>query len=381
LFATALMSSGAFGQGVVKLGQIEAQTGPNSLYGWFSSQAVPIAVDEINKAGGFEVGGKKYTIDLQSFDTRGDPKEATVQLKRLLEREKARFVFGPFLSNIVATIDPYATQFNGKFLLMGGATRVHDLLGTPNHDYMIRTWNWDGGPSGFGNLMIDYVKKLGAKKIAMLIQNDQGGKVVSDLYLKMFKAKGIETQLEFFDPGTKDFSAALAKLSAGHADFLFPAYSDSAIYDIVHQATEGNYFRRFFLVRGSLGPGMKNKDQIDDYVIYVPKYFEAAEKKEPNVRRFIAAYKARYHREFPYDQAPQCSQSCYDHVYMLVDAMKKAGTVEDVGAIRKALLSMTYNGLWKMSFDSRGEEIFDFDIVHLKRGGELTVTRIDPPRQ
>ena len=68
------------------------------------------AVDEINKAGGFKVGDKTYKLELISLDTRGDPKEATIQLKRLLEQDHARFVFGPFLSNVFVTVLPYAKQ-------------------------------------------------------------------------------------------------------------------------------------------------------------------------------------------------------------------------------------------------------------------------------
>ena len=49
---------------------------------------------------------------------------------------------------------------------------------------------------------------------------------------------------------------------------------------------------------------------------------------------------------------------------MLVEAMKKAGTVEDVAKIRAALLSMTYQGLWNIKFDATGEQVFDFDIAH-----------------
>src|SRR3954466_2003270 len=88
--------SGANAQEVVKLGQIEAQTGPNAIYGWMGSQGVPMAVDEINKAGGFKVGDKTYKLELIALDTRGDPKEATIELKRLLEQERVRFVYGPF---------------------------------------------------------------------------------------------------------------------------------------------------------------------------------------------------------------------------------------------------------------------------------------------
>ena len=187
----ALLAAGAQAQDVVKIGQIEAQTGPNAIYGWMGSQGVPMAVDEINKAGGFKVGDKTYKIELISLDTRGDPKEATIQLKRLLEQDKARFVYGPFLSNVFVTVLPYAKQFNGKFLLMGGATRMHDFVGTPEHDFVIRTWNWDAGPNGFGERMVDYlIKTAGPKKIAMLFQNDQGGKVLGEIYEPHLQGQG-----------------------------------------------------------------------------------------------------------------------------------------------------------------------------------------------
>jgi branched-chain amino acid transport system substrate-binding protein len=380
LLAGALLAAGpALAQDVVKLGQIEAQTGPNAIYGYMSSQGAPIAVDQINKAGGFQVGGKTYKLELISNDTRGDPKEASIQLKRLLEDQQVKFVFGPFLSNVFATVEPYAKQFNGKFLMMGGATRMHDFVGTPDHDFVIRSWNWDAGPKGFGNLMVDrLIKDTGLKKIALLIQNDQGGKVLADIYMTLFKEKGVEAVLEFFEPGTKDFSAVLAKLAAQKPEFLFPGYGDAAIYDIVRQATEGNYFRRFFMTRGSLGPGLKNKDEIEDYYVYVPKYFEEAEKTDPKVAKFIADYKAFYKRDFPYDQGPLCSSSCYDHVFMLVEAMKKAGSVDDVAKIRQALLSITYDGLWKISYDEKGEEIINFEIVHLKKGGKIDVVKVEP---
>ena len=379
IVAVVLAATAAEAQNVVKIGQIEAQTGANAIYGWMSSQGTALAVDEINKAGGFTVGGKTYTLQLIALDTRGEPKEASVQLKRLVEVDGVKYIFGPFLSNVFLAIRPYAAEFNGKILMWGGATRIHDYVGTPGNEFLMRTWNWDAGKSGFGELMVDnLVKTTSAKKIAMLFQNDQGGKVLEDIYVPMFKQKGIESRLDYFEPGTKDFSAVLAKIAAWKPDFLFPGYSDSYIYDIVRQATETGQLKKFFLVRGSLGPGLKNKDAIDDYMVYVPKYFEEAEKKDPKVAKFIKSYKDFYKRDFPYDQAPLCSASCYDHVYMLVEAMKKAGTVDDPAAVKKALMSMTYDGMWKIRFDDKGEAIFNFDVVRLKKGGALEVTHINP---
>jgi len=373
------VSLAAQAQDVVKLGQIEAQTGTLATYGWMGYQGAKLAIDEINRKGGFKVGAKTYKLELVSQDTRGNPQEALIQLKGLLEQQKVKYVFGPFLTNVFNGIEPYATQNNGKFLMMGGATAIHAMLGKPNHEYLIRTWNWDAGESGFGQLMVDYLKKQGAKKTAMLFQNDAFGKVAVDIYSPIFQKAGIDLQIELFEPGTKDYSAPLAKLAAGKPDFLFPGYTDAVLYDIVRQATETGLFKRFFLVRGSMGPGLKNKDLIDDYIAYLPKYFEDAEKKEPKVKEFVAAYKQYYKtNDFPYDQAPLCSSSCYDHVYMLVQAMQKAGTVDDVAKVKQALLSENYRGLWNIRFDHTGEAVFDFDVLHMHKGGNITATRVNP---
>jgi branched-chain amino acid transport system substrate-binding protein len=379
LAAAVVFFGHAAAQDVVKIGQIEAQTGTLATYGWMGHQGAGLAIDEINKAGGFKVGAKTYKLQLVSPDTRANPQEALIQLKQLIEQEKARYVFGPFLTNVFNGVEPYATQNNGKFLMMGGATAIHAMLGKPNHEYLVRTWNWDAGSAGFGQLLVDYLKKQGAKKVAMLFQNDAFGKVAVDIYSPIFKNAGIDLSIELFEPGTKDFTAPLAKLAAGKADYLFPGYTDAVLYDIVRQATEGGLFKNFFLVRGSMGPGQKNKDLIDNYIAYLPKYFEEAEKKEPKVKAFVAAYKAFYKtNDFPYDQAPLCSSSCYDHVYMLVEAMKKAGTVEDVAKVKQALLSMRYSGMWNIRYDETGEAVFDFDVLHMKKGGAITATRVTP---
>jgi branched-chain amino acid transport system substrate-binding protein len=63
---------------------------------------------------------------------------------------------------------------------------------------------------------------------------------------------------------------------------------------------------------------------------------------------------------------------------MLVEAFKRAGTVDDVAKVKQALQSFTYDGLWKTRYDKTGEEVIDFDIVDVKRGGKITVTHESP---
>jgi branched-chain amino acid transport system substrate-binding protein len=364
-------------QDMVKLGEIEAQTGALNTYGWMSSQGVRMAVDQINKSGGFDVAGKNYKLQLLNPDTQGNPQQALIELKKMLETEHVKYVFGPFLTNIYKGIEPYAKDNNGKFLLIGGATAIHFDLGKSDHDFLMRSWNWDAGDAGFGSLMVQNLKERGAKKIAMLMQNDAFGHVARDIYAPLFKQAGIEFLEEWFEPGTTDFSSVLAKIAAGKPDYLFPGYTDAVLYDIVRQASEVG-ITRFWLVRGSLGPGLKNKEAIDEYIIYIPKYFEQAEQTEPKVKAFIDDYKAFYKTAFPYDQAPLCSSSCYDQVFMLVEAMKKAGTVDDIAKVKQALLSFTYPGVWNVRYDKTGEEVFNFDVVDIKKGGKIEVIHIAP---
>ena len=235
--ALAAVSLAAQAQGVVKIGEIEAQTGALNTYGWMSSQGMRMAVDEINKAGGFQVAGKSYKLELFNPDTQGNPQQALIQLKKMLEEEEVKFVFGPFLTNVFKGIEGYAKPQDGKFLLMGGATQIHYELGKPGNDYIMRTWNWDAGASGFGTLMVEYLKKKNVKKVAMLMQNDAFGHVAADIYREAFKSAGIEFSENWFEPGTKDYSAVLSKIGADKPDYLFPGYTDAVLYDIVQQAT------------------------------------------------------------------------------------------------------------------------------------------------
>src|SRR5919204_1136445 len=115
----------AAAQESVKIGEIEAQTGSLTTYGWMSAQGMRMAVEQINKAGGFEVAGKKYKLDLLNPDSQGNPQQALIELKKMLDQEHVKYVFGPFLTNVYKGIEPYANGSNGKFLLMGGATAIH----------------------------------------------------------------------------------------------------------------------------------------------------------------------------------------------------------------------------------------------------------------
>ena len=91
----------------------------------------------------------------------------------------------------------------------------------------MRSWiSWDAGASGFGSAHgAKSGRERGAKKVAMLMQNDAFGRhVACDIYAPLFAQAGIAFDEEWFEPGTNDFSSVLAKIAAEQTRlFCFPA--------------------------------------------------------------------------------------------------------------------------------------------------------------
>ena len=60
--ALAVFSCAGLAQEKVTVGIVTALTGPLAAPGKFQLNGFQLAVDEINGAGGFSVGGRKYTL-------------------------------------------------------------------------------------------------------------------------------------------------------------------------------------------------------------------------------------------------------------------------------------------------------------------------------
>jgi branched-chain amino acid transport system substrate-binding protein len=69
------------------------------LYGWDAERGIKLAVEEINAAGGVDVGGKKRPFSVEVIDTRdlepGVPvSEALLGVEKLILEKKADFIVG-----------------------------------------------------------------------------------------------------------------------------------------------------------------------------------------------------------------------------------------------------------------------------------------------
>src|SRR6267378_3409832 len=116
----ALAASVATAQGTVKiaiLGPMAFVQGENH---WAGAE---MARDEINKAGGISVGGKRMQVELIRGDTNElqSVPDATNAMERVITRDKADFVIGGFRSEAVLAMQEVAMDYKKIFLGAGAS--------------------------------------------------------------------------------------------------------------------------------------------------------------------------------------------------------------------------------------------------------------------
>src|SRR5262252_2227736 len=122
VLAAALLLAGAaaWAQSTIKiaiLGPMAFVQGENH---WAGAE---LARDEINKAGGVNVGGKKMLIELIRADTNElqSVPDATNAMERVITRDKVDFVIGGFRSEAVLAMQEVAMDYKKIFLGAGAA--------------------------------------------------------------------------------------------------------------------------------------------------------------------------------------------------------------------------------------------------------------------
>lgn len=76
------------------IGVADALTGGGAVYGLPQANAVRMAADEINTAGGIKVGSDTYKIDVIAYDDKANPTEATNAVRKLIDRDGVKYILG-----------------------------------------------------------------------------------------------------------------------------------------------------------------------------------------------------------------------------------------------------------------------------------------------
>lgn len=218
----------------IVIGVNAPMTGDIPKVGEGSKYAAEIAVDEVNDAGGLEVGGKKYTVKFIVEDNESTAEGSTAAATKLITQDNVLIMIGAQASKQAIPAGQVAND-NECPMVSPWSTNPRT---TKDRPWVFRACFLDPFQ---GPVAAQFAKEeLGAKKVAVLydVASDYP-KGLAEFFKSAAEELGLDVvAFETFTTKDKDFSAQLTKIKAAEPDILFtPQYYDEVPL-IVKQAHE-----------------------------------------------------------------------------------------------------------------------------------------------
>ena len=322
-------------------------TGAEARVGGFYKEGYDLAFEEVNKAGGLEVGGKKLPVQLILQDDTSTQATAVSLADRLVNSDKVDLLLGTYASHLVEAQSTVPEQNRIPYVNGGGgATKIYkrhfkylfgllspvELLG-----HTLMAWADEQQKAG---------KLPRPGKIALVWENTAHGKDfrtgVSDFAKKSGGAWQVVVD-ESFELNGKDFGALLGKVRAANADlFLVDAHLPD--YITMHRQYVQSGMCNKVVSYGARGTekdaiqalGQENVNGILSGVWWSAQLADT----NPQAKRFVALFQARYG-----GRTPEWYQALgYETARILFAAIQKAGST-DREAVRNALATTRFDSL------------------------------------
>ncbi len=105
---------------VLVLGVNDALTGGGAVYGLPQANAVQMAADEINAAGGIKAGSTTYKLKVITSDDKANPTEATNSVRKLIDRDNVKYLVGFCCSGSTSAVASFMAK-EDAVMLVGNA--------------------------------------------------------------------------------------------------------------------------------------------------------------------------------------------------------------------------------------------------------------------
>jgi len=353
LLLTALAAAGA--QAADKellIGVNDSLTGPGAVYGLPQSNSVQMAAEEINAAGGIKAGADVYKIKVIANDDKANPTEATNSVRKLIDRDGAKYLLGFCCSGPTSAVASFIEKENALMLVGNAAERAITAKGIPNLYRTRPPADYTGQAAGA------FVAKRGVKTIAVIGSLDVS---FYTQYLDAFerefaKSGGKILAKETFGLKDRDMTPQLTKVRALNPDALLVlGYVEPAAF-VYRQATElGMKMPRYGFTSGSEEQFLKvaSSEQMEGVWDLRPTEL-TVEALNANAKTYVA----NYTKKFGTPPSPS-SPYAYDQVYVLKQAIERAGSADDPKKVAAEVRKVTVPKEAVMKYLPVGGTMFD----------------------
>lgn len=279
--------------------------------------------DELNAKGGIAAGGKQYKVNFVSYDDELANARVQQLYTRIINQDKAQFLFSPYSSGVVATAAIVSEQYGRIMLTTGAAEEKTYKLGNKNlfQVYSSADLYLAGA--------VQAVKELNSKAdVALVYKDDPFSKAVLQSARKQVTEAGLKTALdEAYSPETTDFGPIINKIVSAKADVLLGGghYPDGAtlarqLYD--HKAG-------LKWVTLLVAPDSPNFATLGDAAVgvSVPSQWEPQASFKPDFGPTAAEFTQRFQAKYAIEPGYHAAGG-YAAGLLLQHAIEQAGTLD-----------------------------------------------------
>ena len=304
---------------VVKIGHVAPMSGSQAHYGKDNENGVRMAIEDLN-AEKVVIGGKQIKFEIEAEDDAADPKQGTAVAQKLCDAKVAGVV-GHLNSG---TTIPASKIYNecGIPHITGAATNPN--LTKPGYKTTFRIIANDNAlGAGLAFYAADTLK---LKTVAVIDDRTAYGQGVAEVFAKVAKEKGMTVvDQQYTTDKATDFMAILTAIKAKKPDAIFYGGMDAQAGAMLRQMDQlGLSNVKMFGGDGictneliKIASGAKSLDGV------VCAEGGSSIAKMPGG----LAWKAKYDKKYP-GQFQIYSPYTYDATFVLVDAMKRANSVD-----------------------------------------------------
>ncbi len=336
-----------FADRTITIGGLAPLSAPGAVAGgvamdWAFNQAAA----DINADCGITIDGMNYQVDVVTGDSEGSAERGQAVAERLIQENEVDAMVGVYHSavglatmgimeeNAIPTVfsEPWNDNVsaNGIREFDGAAPRFDDGI-----DHIFRI---SPASSMVGGVVIDWLVSLGVEDVVLIVENtDYGQPAAADEQARLEAAGATVTKIDV-ELGTEDFVPILSRIQAR-------AEAPDAIRILVTGETSFNVTQQ--MAELGIAPTedticVTNQVafQSEQYWATVPDGNFCAFNRVGIIPSLFSdtavELNSMYEAEFG-DIVPSYAMASYDAVFILADAMERAGSYSDAAAIVEAI--------------------------------------------
>ena len=326
----------------VKIGHVAPLTGPQAHLGKDNENAARMAIDELNTRG-LEIGGAKVTLELVPEDDQADPKQGTIVAQKLVDAK---------VNGVVGHLNSGTTIPASKIYFDAGIPQVSGSATNPKYTQQgfATAFRVMANDVQQGKVLGEYAaKQLAGKSVAIIDDRTAYGQGLADEFEKGAKGAGAAVVTrEFTNDKATDFTAILTKIKSTKADVIFYGGMDAQAGPMAKQMKSLGVKAAFLTGDGGCTPEFIKLagDASEGQYCSLPG---VPLDQMPGGKAFNDAFSAKY------GQIQLYAPYVYDAVMVMVDAMKRAGSVEAAKYLPE-IGKTDYQGVTaKIQFDEKGD--------------------------